>query len=468
MSSEDDALLSSASASDARAVSSRRGGMTRVLASVVGAVVVVLASVSAVSTRGGEARAREGLGDALDALDASASSVWSHGHLVTPEALGAPRPVAGVAAELGRYNASVPRKPSGQRSPITYTLHMGCESAALKAEFPDFFGPGANVTEARIVYHNFNGNNFFDWSKGVKMVMGNLFPGDTQAWEATTDKLNHEWGFALKNAQGKILREIGPNKWNSRKIPQKDLPPSALVARDSCVHSYGGYINRIINIDAARNTDRSPRGYVDFTFGTCKESCHPDGEPHEWTPAERALMTSALEAHPPRGLGFSYIMYGWNNLGVCTMNLYASRSPPGNPAQMCEDIVIHFDPRPKWSHNALFVTDDRRCGTWQHAYAPWSDQSWWWRTDKLGSVEENDTTEWRFDFKYTAGGVEIRIGKDKEYFNLFPWSGDSGVDTINSILLGFNSNFHRTGVPGTCYLSAVWPTRAPKTPFYVP
>ena len=45
MSSEDDALLASASASasDALAVSSRRGGMTRVLASVVGAVVVVLA-----------------------------------------------------------------------------------------------------------------------------------------------------------------------------------------------------------------------------------------------------------------------------------------------------------------------------------------------------------------------------------------------------------------------------------------
>ena len=100
MSSEDDALLASASASasDARAVSSRRGGMTRVLASVVGAVVVVLASVSVVSTRGGEARGGEGLGDALDA---SASSVWSHGHLVTPEALGAPRPVAAVAAELG-------------------------------------------------------------------------------------------------------------------------------------------------------------------------------------------------------------------------------------------------------------------------------------------------------------------------------------------------------------------------------
>jgi hypothetical protein len=34
--------------------------------------------------------------------------------------------------------------------------------------------------------------------------------------------------------------------------------------------------------------------------------------------------------------------------------------------------------------------------------------------------------------------------------------------------MGFNTNFHRTGVPGTCYLSAVWPTRAPKTPFYVP
>lgn len=423
-----------------------------------------LASVVAVSTREVDVRANERLGGPLDA---DAASVWSLERLVTPEALGAPAP---MAAALGRYNVRVPRKPSGKRSPITYTLHMGCESDALKTAFPEFFGPGANVTEARIVYHNFDGNEFFDWSKGVKMESSNLFPGDTHAWAATTDALNHEWGFALKNAQGRILREVGPNNFNSKRVRRKDLPRSALDVRDSCVHSYGGYINRIINIDAARTTERSPRGYVDFTFGACRESCHPDGEPHEWTAAERDLMTSVLEAQPPRGIGFSYIMYGWNNLGVCTMNLFASRSPPGNPTQVCDDIVIHFDPRPKWSgHPSLFITDDRRCGTWQNNYAPVNDQSWWWRTDKLGSIEENDDTEWRIDFKYTAGGVEIRMGKDKEYYNLFPWSGDSGVDAITRITTAFNANFHRAGVPGTgCYLSAVWPERAPKDPFYVP
>lgn len=466
MSSEDERgmLLASTSASGDRegARSSAGAGARWVLASVVG-VVVFLASVVAVWTREADVRANERLGDALDA---DASSVWSLERLVTPEALGAPRP---VEAALGRYNVRVPRKPSGKRSPITYTLHMGCESDALKTAFPEFFGPGANVTEARIVYHNFGGNEFFDWSKGVKMESSNLFPGDTQAWAVTTDALNHEWGFALKNAQGKILREVGPNKFNSKRVRRKDLPRSALQVRDSCVHSYGGYINRIINIDAARTTERSPRGYVDFTFGTCRESCHPDGEPHEWTPAERNLMTSVLEAQPPRGIGFSYIMYGWNNLGVCTMNLFASRADTSNPTQMCDDIVIHFDPRPKWSgHPSRFITDDSRCGTWQNNYAAESDQSWWWRTDKLGSIEENDDTEWRIDFKYTAAGVEIRMGKDKEYYNLFPWSGDSGVDAITRITTAFNTNYHRAGVPGTCYLSAVWPERAPKDPFYVP
>jgi hypothetical protein len=346
---------------------------------------------------------------------------------------------------------------------------MGCESDALKTAFPHFFGPGANVTEARIVYHNYDSSEWFDWSKGVEMEKANLFPGDTHAWTATTARLDHEWGFALKNAQGTILREIGPNKFNSKKISQTDLPKTALTAHDSCVTSYGGYINRIINIDAARHTERSPKGYVDFTFGTCKESCHPDGEPHEWTVEERDIMTAALEAQPPRGLGFSFVMYGWNRLGVCTMNLYAARSPPGDPNRECEDVVIHFDPRPKWPGNpALFITDDKRCGTWQSAYAPTSDQSWWWVADKLGSIEENDDTEWRIDFKYVAGGVEIRMGKDKEYYNIFPWSGDSGVDTINAIDTGFNTYYHRSGVPGTCYLSAVWPERAPKDPFYVP
>jgi hypothetical protein len=445
---------------DARADDGARG-KRRVLGSL--GLMFFLAAALAVSTREREARANERLGDALDV---NVRSVWSLGHLVTPEALGAPRP---VATALGLYDTRVPSKPSGKRSPITYTLHMGCESDALKTAFPDFFGPGANVTEARIVYHNFDSSDWFDWSKGVKMEKSNLFPGDTHAWAATTAELNHEWGFALKNAQGRILREIGPNEFNSKKIPRKDLPESALTPHDSCVTSYGGYINRIINIDAARHTERSPKGYVDFTFGTCKESCHPDGEPHEWTAAERDIMTAALEAQPPRGLGFSYVMYGWNRLGVCTMNLYAARSPPGNPTQECEDVVIHFDPRPKWTGQpSLFITDDKRCGTWQNAYAPRSDQSWWWRTDKLGSIEENDDTEWRIDFKYTAGGVEIRMGKDKEYYNLFPWSGDSGVDTINAINTGFNRNYHRSGVPGTCYLSAVWPERAPKDPFYVP
>jgi len=439
------------------------GTRGRVLATLFVGSVLFLASVVAVSTREADVRANERLGDALDA---DASSVWSLERLVTPEALGEPRP---VAAALGRYNVSVPRKPSGKRSPITYTLHMGCESDALKTAFPEFFGPGANVTEARIVYHNFNGKDFFEWSKGVKMESSNLFPGDTQTWAATTAALNHEWGFALKNAQGTILREIGPNRFNSQRVRRKNLPRSALNVHDSCVHSYGGFINRIINIDAMRTTERSPRGYVDFTFGTCRESCHPDGEPHEWTAAERDLMTSVLEAQPPRGIGFSYIMFGWNNLGVCTMNLYASRSPPGNPATECEDIVIHFDPRPKWpGHASRFITDDNRCGTWQFSYAPESDTSWHWRTDKLGSIEENDDTEWRIDFKYTAGGVEIRMGKDKEYYNLFPWSGDSGVDAITRITKGFNTHYHRAGVPGTCYLSAVWPERAPKDPFYVP
>ena len=288
------------------------------------------------------------------------------------------------------------------------------------------------------------------------MEMGNLFPGDTQAWEATTDKLNHEWGFALKNAQGKILREIGPNKFN-RRSAQKDLP-RALSSRATRAYTPTADTS-IASLISTRPQHRSESERVrGFYVVRAKSRAIPTAN-RTVDAAERALMTSALEAHPPRGLGFSYIMYGWNNLGVCTMNAPHVLRPVIR--LRCARISSSISIRGQSGRTTPFVTDDRRCGTWQHAYAPWSDQSWWWRTDKLGSVEENDTTEWRFDFKY-SGGVEIRIGKDKEYFNLFPWSGDSGVDTINSISLGFNSNFHRTGVPGTCYLSAVWPTRAPR------
>ena len=420
-----------------------------------------LASVVAVSTREVDVRANERLGGPLDA---DAASVWSLERLVTPEALGAPAP---MAAALGRYNVRVPRKPSGKRSPITYTLHMGCESDALKSAFPDFFGAGATITEVRIVHHNYNTGAFFEWHDGIVMQASNLFPGDTSTWTATTAELNWEWGFALKNSNGEVLREIGPNKYNSAKI--RDLPDKVLTASDSCVTSHGGYINRIITIDALRHTERSPAGFVDFTFGACRESCAPEGEPHRWTQAERNLMTNVLEAQPPRGLGFSYMMYGWNNLGVCTMNLKANRSPPDDPDRVCNDYVIHFDPRPMNFDNPRFITDDKRCEDWQYAYAPANDQSWWWKTDKLGPVEENDPNfEWRIDFKYTAPGLEIRMGANREYYNIFPWSGDSGVDAITDIILGFNANYHRSGVPGTCYLSAVWPERVPVDPFYGP
>jgi hypothetical protein len=394
-------------------------------------------------------------------------NAWERPELVAVEAMGAAKPVVDSSARLGKYNVSNPRPQSGPQSPITYTLHMGCESDALKSVFPDFFGAGATITEVRIVHHNYNTGAFFEWHDGIVMQASNLFPGDTSTWTATTAELNWEWGFALKNSNGQVLREIGPNKYNSAKI--RDLPDKVLTASDSCVTSHGGYINRIITIDALRHTERSPAGFVDFTFGACRESCAPEGEPHRWTQAERNLMTNVLEAQPPRGLGFSYMMYGWNNLGVCTMNLKANRSPPDDPDRVCNDYVIHFDPRPMNFGNARFITDDKRCEDWQYAYAPANDQSWWWKTDKLGPVEENDPNfEWRIDFKYTAPGLEIRMGANREYYNIFPWSGDSGVDAITDIILGFNANYHRSGVPGTCYLSAVWPERVPVDPFYGP
>ena len=177
-------------------------------------------------------------------------------------------------------------------------------------------------------------------------------------------------------------------------------------------------------------------------------------------------MTSALEAHPPRGLGFSYIMYGWNNLGVCTMNLYASRSPPGNPAQVCEDIVIHFDPRPKWSHNALFVTDDRRCGTWQHAYAPWSDQSWWWRTDKLRFRRRERHYRVALRFQVHRGWREIRSARTKSIS--ISSRGLAIAAWIRSTVSHWASTatFTERVFQEHVISAAVWP-RA-KNPFYVP
>jgi hypothetical protein len=102
-----------------------------------------------------------------------------------------------------------PQNPPGTGTPITYTLHVGCESSRVRSYRPTFWN--SDIVEARIVRHNYpGGTKFFEWSDGLVMNdLANLQPGDTKTFELQTNRVNYEYGFALKNADGHIHYEVG-------------------------------------------------------------------------------------------------------------------------------------------------------------------------------------------------------------------------------------------------------------------
>lgn len=350
-----------------------------------------------------------------------------------------------------------PKRNPGKSTPLTYTLHLGCENSDLIAKHPNFFsGDYSSIVEARLVYHNYDvrsptggsSSGFFEWDKGLKMNSINLQTGDLKTFEITTNKINFEYGFALKNAQGHILYEIGEDN----KSPLDDA---------ECTYTFGKYRNRVVTHDwkAAETL-----GFIDHVFGSCKENCLPGdvNDPWSWSEEAKALGSAQIRSYPPTGLNGQFMMFGENKNGICTMNLHTQRGT-------CDDILIHFDPRPKTN---TFITDNQRCGVWQSQYEVID-----WDTAELGSVQENDETKWKFVFQYHTDGLNILLNGD--FYHKYGWdSQDGGYNTVSYIQIEYlNDKHYRQGEhwedPGVsasdldragrhgCTLVALMPPRTP-------
>ena len=167
-----------------------------------------------------------------------------------------------------------------------------------------------------------------------------------------------------------------------------------------------------------------------------------------------------MKKYPPTGLNGQFLMYGVNNGGICTMNLHTQRGD-------CDDILTHFDPRPKTNS---FITDNLRCDRWQGQY-----ETLPWITAEMGSVYENDNTRWKFTFQYHTDGLNILL--NDEFYHKYAWDAqDGGYNTISYIQIEFLQDKHyrqgvtfhdpessepdRSGTHG-CTLLALMPPRTP-------
>lgn len=362
-----------------------------------------------------------------------------------------------VAAALGYKTALV--LPTGAAPMVQYHLHLGCEDALVKERSGNFWT--SPVVEARLVYHNYEENDFFTWERGIVMAKTNIYPGDSQTWFVDTNVPDWEYGFGLKNARGEVLYEIGDNTMDVHGAP-KGTPQTVapLFQQQNCTNMYGMHHNRIATIDVM-NSERP--GYVDSTFGSCRKDCVLKGDPWDWSAADKERMTTVMASNPPVGLGSSFMMYGTNDPGVCTLNLMAKAGC--GIAQ--DDIVLHADPRP---NQGIMIFDFLTCGQWTSDYSGWRTKQWGDLKELGPSAENVKGQKWKFTYFYTAAGLKVQLESGttaKRDLFVAPWLSSNPYDRVRSIGTAFNPSFHVHGGWNTmCQLAPIFSPRVvrPRVP----
>jgi hypothetical protein len=147
------------------------------------------------------------------------------------------------------------------RPEVTFTLDASWIDPRVRQANPDFFT--SPLSEAYVVRHNYRSHLFFLDKDKIKMTRIGL-----RKWTLTTSMVNYEYGFALGNEAGAILREIGPSV-NTK----KHGPESASKFMDACTVNFWPYRNRLIpqiNYGSASLN-------ISACFAACSTSCElPD------------------------------------------------------------------------------------------------------------------------------------------------------------------------------------------------
>lgn len=196
---------------------------------------------------------------------------WRWGRAVSAAAAALVVATCGVAVTLrpdAFGMAPSPKQVALPTGPVTFTLDTSCVSPAYRAANAAFFS--SPIAEARVVYHSLGkarSSDWFAWERGIVMD-----PIGSGQYYVTTDKVNWEYGFALKNQAGAILYEIG--RKNSAAGLMKRAPPKAVkhIGGSDCFQRYGKYFNRVRTIDA--NIERPS-----YAWGECRAQCPPPPPP---------------------------------------------------------------------------------------------------------------------------------------------------------------------------------------------
>ena len=181
----------------------------------------------------------------------------------------------GYAPSMSTIPETPPAKTvaAGTNPSSTFTLFTQCKTQEVKYLNPDFwFSPLVN---AYIVKHNYGTGDFFSLDGAVKMTRKELSDG-VYGYEATTDQVDWEYGYALQNKRGEVWYEIGAN-------------PAPLYA-EPCTQMYGSYYNRIASNDATKSS----------LFGSCLNACPEDYRDSAYC---RKPLTGAISANEPLDLG---------------------------------------------------------------------------------------------------------------------------------------------------------------------
>ena len=146
---------------------------------------------------------------------------------------------------------------SGAVSPThTFTVDASCPSENVRGKNPQFWSEPLMITQAKVVYHNYGGGDFFSSHLGVLMTP---VTGNPRKFTVTTNKVNYEYGFELTNSRGQVVRDIG-------------LPGSTTTQYMWNCTAHFGYRNRLVT------------GSTTHVFGGCEDECPAGEEQAEPTP----------------------------------------------------------------------------------------------------------------------------------------------------------------------------------------
>jgi len=151
------------------------------------------------------------------------------------------------------------------RPEVTFTLDASWIDQDLRAANPDFFT--SPISDGFIVRHNYKSHLFFPRKNMVKMTRIGL-----RKWTVTTRDVNYEYGFALGNEAGEILREIGPWVTTKQHGPKSGNGESM----DACTVTFWPYRNRLI--PQKPNAAPGPLN-VTACFASCTKTCELPNAP---------------------------------------------------------------------------------------------------------------------------------------------------------------------------------------------